>query len=289
MPCLGTCTKRASHDFADIQRFATPLKHAIYGIEPGNDGNRLVLTLIKEKQFGLGEFKLIESSEQGMLAQVERAYAARQPIVFLGWEPHPMNTRFEMRYLTGGDASFGPNFGGATIYTNTRAGYSRECPNVGRLLKNLKFTLRGESEIMASILERSLRPKPRPKRGSRTIQVRSRPGSKVCVPSTGSRLWKPTAAATTAQSARGFEPWVTGHKIPLGKAIATAIEFVKTTRQSIFCRRVVRDRRRRGCSECAAVHDAFTPADPAHSRTRLAAAPLDRTCGLRGRSPCSSS
>ena len=145
-------------DFADIQRFAKELNREIYGIEPGNDGNRLVLTLIKENQFGLGGFKLVESSEQGMLAQVERAIAAKRPIVFFGWEPHPMNTRFDMRYLTGGDSSFGPNYGGATVYTNVRAGYLEECPNVGRLLKNLKFTLHGESEIMAGILERKLAP-----------------------------------------------------------------------------------------------------------------------------------
>jgi glycine betaine/proline transport system substrate-binding protein len=102
-------------DFADIQRFAAELKHRIYGIEPGNDGNRLVLGLIKSNQFGLGKFRLVESSEQGMLAQVERAFAAREPIVYFGWEPHPMNTRFDMRYLTGGDGSFGPDFGGATV------------------------------------------------------------------------------------------------------------------------------------------------------------------------------
>jgi ABC-type proline/glycine betaine transport system substrate-binding protein len=30
-----------------------------------------------------------------------------------------MNTRFKMKYLTGGDDSFGPNFGQA-IYTNTQ-------------------------------------------------------------------------------------------------------------------------------------------------------------------------
>ena len=28
-----------------------------------------------------------------------------------------------MKYLDGGDDVFGPNFGGATIYTNVRAGY----------------------------------------------------------------------------------------------------------------------------------------------------------------------
>ncbi len=38
-----------------------------------------------------------------MLSQVERASKRGQAIVFLGWEPHPMNTRFKMKYLTGGD------------------------------------------------------------------------------------------------------------------------------------------------------------------------------------------
>jgi glycine betaine/proline transport system substrate-binding protein len=121
-------------DFADIQRFGDELGHHVYGIEPGNDGNRLILDLIAKDTFGLGAFELVESSEQGMLAQVERAVAAREPIVFLGWAPHPMNTRFDLRYLTGGDDSFGPDFGGATVYTNVRRGYLEACPNVGRLL-----------------------------------------------------------------------------------------------------------------------------------------------------------
>ena len=145
-------------DFADIARFAKPLRGKIHGIEPGNDGNRLILELIKGNRFGLGGFTLVESSEQGMLAQVERSVAAREPIVFLGWQPHPMNSRIEMRYLTGGDDSFGPNFGGATIYTLVRAGYLEECPNVARLLRNLKFTAAMENELMDGILNRKLDP-----------------------------------------------------------------------------------------------------------------------------------
>ena len=140
---------RRSKDFKDIQRFGPELNDSIYGIEPGNDGNRHVLDMLKQNQFGLGGFKLIESSEQGMLAQVERSYHDRKPIVFLAWDPHPMNMRFDLKYLAGGDEFFGPNYGGATIYTVTRKGYSAECPNMGRLLANLKFTLRGESEMMA--------------------------------------------------------------------------------------------------------------------------------------------
>jgi glycine betaine/proline transport system substrate-binding protein len=141
-------------DFADIQKFGDQLHNKVYGIEPGNDGNRHVLDMIKANDFGLGKFQLVESSEQGMLAEVERAYRAKKPIVFLGWEPHPMNKQFDMKYLTGGDSTFGPNYGGATVYTNVRAGYLNECPNVGKLLQNLKFTLAGEDEMMGAILNK---------------------------------------------------------------------------------------------------------------------------------------
>jgi glycine betaine/proline transport system substrate-binding protein len=140
-------------DFADIAEFRDELDGQIYGIEPGNDGNRLILQMIEEDAFGLKDFELVESSEQGMLAQVARATRSEEPIVFLGWEPHPMNANFELTYLSGGDDWFGPDFGGATVYTNVRAGLLEECPNLGQLLRNQKFSLAMENEIMGAILD----------------------------------------------------------------------------------------------------------------------------------------
>lgn len=139
-------------DFADIAAQKDALEGKIYGIEPGNDGNRLIMDMIAQNAFALDGFEVVESSEQGMLAQVARADRRDEPVVFLGWEPHPMNANFEMSYLTGGDDWFGPNLGGATVYTNTRAGYVSECPNVGKLLTNLEFSLAMENEIMGAIL-----------------------------------------------------------------------------------------------------------------------------------------
>ena len=145
-------------DFADIQKFGKELGYKIYGIEPGNDGNRLILDMIKADKFGLGKFELAESSEQGMLAQAARAERQGKGIVFLGWAPHPMNENLKMVYLTGGDEVFGPNFGGASVYTNTRAGYVAECPNVGKFLENLVFTLKLENEVMGKILDGGEKP-----------------------------------------------------------------------------------------------------------------------------------
>ncbi|NMY88096.1 choline ABC transporter substrate-binding protein [Pseudomonas oryzihabitans] len=138
--------------FADIAKNADKFDGKIYGIEPGNDGNRLIQGMIDKNTFDLGKFKLVESSEAGMLSQIQRAERRQQWVVFLGWEPHPMNTRFKMAYLEGGDDVFGPNFGGATIYTNVRKGYVQECPNVGKLLTNLSFTLEMENQLMDKVL-----------------------------------------------------------------------------------------------------------------------------------------
>lgn len=145
--------------FADIARFKEQLGGRIYGIESGNDGNQLIRRMINDKAFGLGDFKLVESSEADMLAYVRRAGALKQPIVFLGWEPHPMNTRLQMKYLDGGDAYFGPNYGGATVFTNVRAGYLQECPNVAQMLKNLKFDLAMENQLMDAVLNERRNPR----------------------------------------------------------------------------------------------------------------------------------
>jgi glycine betaine/proline transport system substrate-binding protein len=139
-------------DFKDIAAHKDDLGGKIYGIEPGNDGNRLVMDMIDKDTFGLKDLELVESSEQGMLAQVARADKSGKPVVFLGWEPHPMNTNFKLTYLTGGDDIFGPDFGGAKVFTNVRAGYLQECPNVGLMVKNLTFSLDMENQVMGKIL-----------------------------------------------------------------------------------------------------------------------------------------
>lgn len=135
--------------FADLATHADALDGKIYGIEAGNDGNRIVMDLIDADTFGMSALEMIESSEQGMLAQVDRASRKDEPIVFLGWAPHPMNSNFKVTYLTGGEEWFGAE---GDVFTNTRAGYVAECPNVGAFLNNLEFTLAMENEIMGAIL-----------------------------------------------------------------------------------------------------------------------------------------
>lgn len=144
--------------FADIAKHADQFKDRIYGIEPGNDGNRLIQSMIDSNAFDLKGFKLVESSEAGMVSQVKRAVRRNEWIAFLGWAPHPMNSNVEMEYLAGGDDYFGPNYGGANVYTNVRKDYVAQCPNVGLLLNNLSFSLDMENVLMEAILNEKKQP-----------------------------------------------------------------------------------------------------------------------------------
>ena len=135
--------------FADLAANKDALDGKIFGIEPGNDGNRLILDRITANDFGMGGFEVVESSEQGMLAQAAKLDADAKPVVFLGWAPHPMNAAMDLTYLTGGDEWFGAE---GSVFTNTRAGYVAECPNTGKLLTNLVFSLEMENAIMGAIL-----------------------------------------------------------------------------------------------------------------------------------------
>lgn len=143
----------------DLDEHADKFDSSLYGIEAGNDGNLLIQSMIDDDAFGLGDWQLIDSSEAAMLAELGAKIDREQWMVFLGWEPHPMNTNFDIAYLAGADDYFGPNLGGATVYTNTRAGYVDECPNVGTLLNNLKFTLDMENQIMGAIMDGGEQPR----------------------------------------------------------------------------------------------------------------------------------
>ena len=141
---------------ADLSKFKDKFHGKIYGIEAGNDGNRIISTMIADAKNNLGGFELVESSEAGMLTEAEKAMKAKDWIIFLGWTPHPVMGEMKIKYLGGmGDSGFGA----ATVLTNVRAGYTSECPNAGALLKNLKFNLAMEGAMMGPVLKDSADPK----------------------------------------------------------------------------------------------------------------------------------
>ena len=145
-----------------------------------------------------------------------------------------MNTRFNIRYLTGGDDTFGPNFGAATVNTLTRAGYSTECPNVGRLLANFELTVDLENEWMDGVLNRKVDTldlarqwvESRPELMMRWLaDVRSFDGEPALA-----KFESPGGV----QAASAFEAWIMSRKIPVGDATTRAVEYTKLHARGFF-------------------------------------------------------
>jgi glycine betaine/proline transport system substrate-binding protein len=135
---------------ADLAANKDKFNGKIYGIEAGNDGNKIVLTMIADAKNNLAGYELVESSEAGMLTEAEKAIKNNEWIAFLGWTPHPIMGDMKLAYLDGVvDYGFGP----ATVATNVRAGYAAECPNAAKLLSNLKFSLAAEGAMMDPVLK----------------------------------------------------------------------------------------------------------------------------------------
>ena len=141
------------HNFADLNKFADKFDKKIYGIGSGAPANASLQEIIKKNDFDMGQWKLVESSEQAMLAEVSRAVKKQKFVTFLGWTPHPMNVQLKMHYLKGGEKYFGDT---GSVHTLTRKGYAQACPNVGKLLTNLSFTQDMENSIMAEVVNKKV-------------------------------------------------------------------------------------------------------------------------------------
>ncbi len=140
--------------FADLAKNRDKFDGKIYGIEPGSQGNGMIKKMIDTNDFGLKDFKLVESSEAGMLVEAQRAVKQKKWVVFLGWEPHPMNFMMKLTYLAGGDKYFGADYGGSKVYTAVATNYLNRCPNAGKLVSQLKFTIDMESHVMEPIMRK---------------------------------------------------------------------------------------------------------------------------------------
>ncbi len=138
--------------FKDLADNAAKFDGTILGIEAGNDGNQIIKSMIKDDAYGMSNFELKPSSEAGMLTEVQRRHRKGQWAAWLGWAPHPMNINIDMKFLKGGADYWGPNQGGATVYSLVRKGYAWQCPNVGQFLENYTYTVEEQSKMAGYVI-----------------------------------------------------------------------------------------------------------------------------------------
>lgn len=138
--------------FRDLAENAEKFDNRIFGIEAGNEGNGFIRDMISDNVYGMGGMELQPSSEAGMLTAVQNRHRRGEWAAWLGWAPHPMNINIEMKFLNGGEDYFGPNQGGANVYTLAHKGFAWKCPNIGQFLENFTLAVEEQSRMAGYVL-----------------------------------------------------------------------------------------------------------------------------------------
>jgi glycine betaine/proline transport system substrate-binding protein len=134
-------------------RSLSKLDHAgtdmLNGIEPGS----APMPRLEDKVipgYNL-DMKLVESSTSAMLSELDRAYRMREPIVFFGWSPHWMNTRYDIRYLKDPRDLQGRFNDSAEISSIVKKNLSEDDPVAYEFIKSISLSKEQINQMEADI------------------------------------------------------------------------------------------------------------------------------------------
>lgn len=134
-----------SHE--DLDKYKKEFGGKIFGIEPGNDGNQVVIDMIKDDTYGLGDWEIVESSTNGMLSEVDRAIKDDKWVAFTGWEPHWMGQKYDMCLLDDPEMAWG---GPSHVETLANADFEKDNPELHKLFEQMKVN----KEIQGNWIDR---------------------------------------------------------------------------------------------------------------------------------------
>jgi glycine betaine/proline transport system substrate-binding protein len=136
------------HSLADLDRHADAFGRKIYGIEPGAPANDTINQAIAQDAYGLGDWELVASSTEAMLAEVSRHAAAREPIVFLGWSPHWMATEYDLHFLDDPESVWP---GAGQVRSLIRSKLAESDPNLVRFISQITVDTGTASDFIRAI------------------------------------------------------------------------------------------------------------------------------------------
>ncbi|WP_330238109.1 ABC transporter permease/substrate binding protein [Streptomyces sp. NBC_00525] len=122
---------------ADLKGKASDFKGRIVGIEPGTAtmGNLKKNVL---PSYGLDkEYKVVDASTPGMLAELKRAYAKKEPIAVLLWTPHWAYSEYELTRLQDPKKAFGE---GDRLHTIASKSFPENYPRLTKWFKDFRMS-----------------------------------------------------------------------------------------------------------------------------------------------------
>jgi glycine betaine/proline transport system substrate-binding protein len=118
--------------------------------EVGNGQYKLTEKAIKE--YRLDGYKMVASSESGMLSELDRNLKRDKWSLINAWSPHWMFSKWSLRYLDDPKQIFG---GSEQIHAVARKGFSAEHPDVARFFANFKIPKADLEKMMAAARDSS--------------------------------------------------------------------------------------------------------------------------------------
>lgn len=122
---------------ADLKGKSDEFKGRIVGIEPGTATMENLKKNVLPK-YGIDkEYKVVDSSTPGMLAELKRAYAKKEPIAVLLWTPHWAYNEYKMTKLQDPKKAFGE---GDRLHTIASKDFPENYPQLTKWFKNFKLS-----------------------------------------------------------------------------------------------------------------------------------------------------
>ncbi|WP_053367752.1 glycine betaine ABC transporter substrate-binding protein [Bacillus sp. FJAT-27245] len=122
--------------------------YRIIGIEPGAGIMSQASKALSE--YGLDDWKIVEGSSAAMVAELQKAYKNKKPIIITGWSPHWMFSKFDLKYLDDPNGVFGGSEG---IHTIVRKGLDKDAPGAYKILDQFSWETGDIEAVMVSIEE----------------------------------------------------------------------------------------------------------------------------------------
>ncbi|GGZ07618.1 ABC transporter permease/substrate binding protein [Streptomyces poonensis] len=122
---------------ADLKGEAGTFDGKITGIEASAGEMKLLKSKVLG-EYGLDdEYKVVDSSTPAMLAELERAYSKKEPIVVTLWSPHWAYSDYELKKLKDPKGAWGE---GDAVHAVSRKGFADDDPTVAKWLKDFKLS-----------------------------------------------------------------------------------------------------------------------------------------------------
>lgn len=119
-------------------------KGELFGIEDGASATGIINDMIADYGLGLTQ---VNSSEGGMLAQVQRLMETEQPVAFFGWRPHTMFNKFDLKVLEDEKGHFEM----ASVHVITNNKLSEKASDVHQFLSNWSISIDDVEDMIAKI------------------------------------------------------------------------------------------------------------------------------------------